>query len=316
MALELFERFRLKNGFLSEIHAKYVPYSNVEKPSLLKRPNNLRLEGSLLTLTEKSDKFTDFLFNERPHLHLPTTTLKPEGAMQSRTETRDKFAPPGPQERPPLCKKNTNLHLEGSLDIASNYWDKYPKHEPQKRPPLTKHGTNLHMSGELQLDPEYKSAYVEFKQPQELRRKPALPKNNLVVDADGFFPHTNGDSASANKTFFSESRHEIPFLRDSAVPKANLRLEGKIEMSPEYRNAYVDHSEGGRKSPHRRRLVSHPPNLRVEGRLEGSPEYRSAYVDFPRERPSLRRAPQCHLVNDGEVSTNYLRMGAVSGFPG
>lgn len=319
----------MENGFLSEIRSKYVPYNNVEKLEIIRRPNNLKLEGDVSSKTENAEKFIEFLFNKRPELSKQVTTLKLEGEMEKKTETSEKFLAHEHQQRPLLCKKHTNLHLEGDLDIYSNYCEKYPAHEPQKRPPLSKRHTNLHMSGELVMSPEYREAYVEFKAE---RQRPMIPlSDNLKTDG---FPEPRND---AQKTFIHESHHQIPFLREpdgkwnkqieterslSRRPEQkldrdmrplrenkqfgrarnNLALEGNLELSPEYKNAYVNfYKEEGKRSPVRRHLISQPGNLKTEGKMETKPEYRSAYVNFPRERPSIRR-PQCHLPNENEVS--------------
>lgn len=283
-----------------------MPFSNVEKSNVVRRPNNLKLEGDLYTKTEKAEQFINFLFNQRPNLIKLPTTLKLEGEMEKKTEMQEKYQKFDRQERPPLCKKSTNLHLEGDLNVSNNYNENYPRHEPQKRPPLTKHDTNLRMSGDLFMKPEYRDAFIEYKSEKQ---KPTIPKNNLVTD--GFFRN----SLDLSKTILHDTHHQIPFLRDNKdygelkdtdgqrPSRGNLQLEGKHDLNPEYRNAYVDFYKGndGRKTPTRRRLISHPPNLKTEGHLEANPEYKSAYINFPRERPSVRR-PECHLVNEGEVS--------------
>lgn len=282
-----------------------MPFTNVEKSNLIRRPNNLKLEGDFYTKTEKSEQFINYLFNQRPKLiKLPATTLKLEGAMEKKTEMQENYRRfETRQERPPLCKKNTNLHLEGDLDITNIFVENYPRYEPQRRPTLTKHDTNLRMSGDMSMNPEYRESFVEFKQPE--RQKPTLPKNNLVTN--GFFRKSIDES----KTILHDSHHQIPFLRDNKdyqdAKRSNLKLDDEIDISPEQRETHIDfYKEGdGHDHPHisrSKRLLSHPSNLKSEGRrLDVNPEYRSAYVNFPRERPSLRR-PECHIINDGNVS--------------
>lgn len=325
--------FRLENGFLSEIRSKYVQYDNVEKSEVIKRPNNLKLEGDVSSKTENAEKFIEFLFSKRPELARRVTTLKLEGEMEKKTETSEQFPAHEYQQRPLLCKKHTNLHLEGDLDVYSNYCEKYPAHAFQKRPPLSKRHTNLHMSGELLMSPEYREAYVEFKTERPCPIVP--PANNLKPNGFSELPN------DAQKTFLHESHHQIPFLREpdgrwnkqleterslSRRPelkldsdmrtlrenkqfgraRTNLHLEGNLELNPEYKNAYVDfYKEEGKKSPVRRHLISQPGHLKTGGEMDTKPEYRSAYVNFPRQRPSIRR-PQCHLPNENEVSTHSI----------
>lgn len=228
-----------------------------------------------------------------------------EGVMMERkTETQEKYCKFDRQERPPLCKKNTNLHLEGDLDITNIYVENYPKYEPQKRPTLTKHDTNLKITGDLTMNPEYREVFIEYKHEKQ---KPTIPKNNLITD--GFFRTSSDES----KTILHDSHHQIPFLRENKdyvrnkriKQRINLQLDGKIDFNPEYKNAYIDFykDDDGRKLPNttRPRLISHPPNLKTEGHLDLYPEYKSAYINFPRERPTIRR-PDCHIINDGDVS--------------
>lgn len=206
-----------------------MPFSNFEKSHLIKRPNNLKLEGELYTKTEKAEQFINFLFNnKRTNLIKLPTTLKLEGEMEKKTEMQEKYRKYDRQDRPPLCKKNTNLHLEGDLDVTNIYVENYPRYEPQKRPTLTKHDTNLKMTGDLMMNPEYREAFVEYKPDKQ---KPTIPKNNLV--ADGFF-RTSYDEP---KTIVHDTHYQIPFLRENIdhhdninTRRTHLQLDGKIRF--------------------------------------------------------------------------------------
>ncbi|RZC38227.1 uncharacterized protein BDFB_008642, partial [Asbolus verrucosus] len=324
---------------LTEIRSKYIKHSNIERPHLLKRPTNLKLEGDLYATTEQAEKFIEYLLTRRPDLMKKPTTLKMEGKMDIKTETRDKFVPFEPQPKPPLCKKLTNLHLEGDLNTITEKQEQYVPYELQKRPPLMKKHTNLNIEGQLDLLPEYRKEFIEYKAE---RPKLALPVNNLKTD--GFYDvmpdasspfqqqiHPQIPYLRETETLHEESRVRVPprkresslrpegqmetttenktqFVQKS-LPRSdrirvtnNLQLEGRIDLNPEYKNAYVDFNKDERISPTRiksRRLVQES-NFKSEGKMDISPEYSRSYVDFPRKRPQVKR-PECSLSSEGEI---------------
>ena len=100
---------------------------------------------------------------------------------------------------------------------------------------------------------------------------------------------------------------EKPQLRVEA-PKIvhNLQLEGRIDLNPEYRNAYIDFNKNAvDASKTRSRRAHHENNLKSEGKMEISPEYKCSYVDFPRKRPEVRK-PECSLSSEGEVGMRKI----------
>lgn len=327
----------------------------------MKRPTQLKLEGDLLTTTEKAEKFVEFLLASRAALTRKPTTLKLEGEMDVKTESREKFVPFEYQQRPPLYKNDTNLHLEGSLDLLTEKTEKYIPYQVSKRAPLAKRNSNLHLEGDLQMNPEYREVYKEFKLE---RASASRPRNNLtpegITDLSSeavskysthqihpTIPFLRGVNSS-NRLILGDDRpilkpeYKENFVQHQAIERVqaqkpeehlkqegaletttenkkefvekqfnktenkkapnNLLLEGRIDMNPEYRNAYVDYYKNAKPSPPRRnRKAMQANNLRAEGVIEINPEYRSSYVDFPRERPRVRR-PREHLCSEGDVS--------------
>lgn len=225
----------------TENHEKYVKYESYERNRLVKRPNNLKLEGDFYSVTENADKFIQYILSKRPDLARRSTSLKLEGEMDVKTETNEKFKAPEYQPRPPLCKKYTNLHLEGDLEIVSDYREKYIPYEYQQRPQLTKRSTNLHISGDLDLMPEYRASFKEYRVE---RIFPKFPSDNLTPET--FFKE-NYDEAK-----FDRNLHpEIPFLRGdgygsktasksfeyskrersvSPIPKKSLERQNRFEV--------------------------------------------------------------------------------------
>jgi hypothetical protein len=323
-----------------------VEYPATERLPLVKKPTNLKLEGELYATTEQAEKFIRYLLTTRPQLLKKPTTLKLEGEMDTNTENREKFVPLELAPRPPLCKKFTNLHLEGDHDNLTEKQEKFVRHEVQKRPPLTKNETNLCIEGELDFLPEYRKEFIEYKAE---RRKLVLPVNNLKTDgfydvvpevSAAFqqqihpqIPNLRGTEthedlplrARLGRTRESSLKGEGPMEVDtesrtqfvekppskSETVKApnNLLLEGRIDLNPEYKNAYIDFTKEAPKT--RRRAAPQEGNLKSEGKMETSPEYKSSYVDFPRRRPQVKK-PECSLSSEGEVSGGLRRKVASS----
>lgn len=322
----------------------------------------MKLEGDLLTTTEKAEKFIAFLLASRAALARKPTTLKLEGEMDIKTESREKFVPFEYHQRPPLYKKDTNLHLEGSLDHLTEKQDKYVPYEINQRVPLAKRSSNLHLEGDLLLKPEYRDVFKEFKMEQKPRASrphnnlkpegvvdlntettmkyskhqihPTIPflrgidnSNRLILGEDqtilkpeykeNFVQHQGVERAHPQKPeehlksegpIETTTESKTEFVEKPAVKtelkkaRNNLLLEGRIDMNPEYRNAYIDFYRDAKPSPPRRsRKASQTGHLKAEGEMEINPEYRSSYMDFPRERPRVRR-PREHLHSEGDVS--------------
>ncbi|EFA00381.2 uncharacterized protein LOC103312209 [Tribolium castaneum] len=317
---EMRENSRENERLLTEIRSRYPPYPYQERPPLIKRETNLKLEGDLYTTTEKAEKFIQYLLTNKPPLMKKPTTLKLEGEMDINTENREKYVPYEIAPRPPLCKKFTNLHLEGDLNILTEKQEKFIRYDVQKRPPLTKKHTNLVIEGDLELLPEYRREFIEYKTE---RPKLALPVNNLKTD--GFYDVTPDVSVA----FQQQIHPQIPNLRggeghedmtlrtrlgrttrenslvdgpletdESAKITNHLHLEGRIDLNPEYRNAYIDfNKEVSAPRTRRRGPESH---LKSEGKMDITPEYKCSYVDFPRTRPQVKR-PENSLSSEGEI---------------
>lgn len=137
--------------------------------------------------------------------------------------------------------------------------------------------------------PEYKEKFVPH--PKTERTLIRRPETHLQQRGDM-------QTVTENKLQFVE-KHS-PRAERRRV-QSNLKLEGKIDMTPEYKNAYVNFYQEDRRSPLKRRsVIGKTVHLRNEGDMEINPEYRSSFVNFPRERPNVKR-PEGHLINEGEV---------------
>lgn len=105
------------------------------------------------------------------------------------------------------------------------------------------------------------------------------------------------ETETENRSQFVE---KLPIKTEPPKINNNLQLEGRIDLNPEYRNAYIDFNKEAPPRAKSRR-TKQENNLKSEGKMEIFPEYKSSYVDFPRRRPQVRK-PECSLSSEGEVS--------------
>lgn len=81
------------------------------------------MEGDLDTMTEKCEKFIEWLNVSRPELMRVPTHLKMEGDLETATENQDKYVPFVGARRPELLRRSTNLKLEGDTYFVPEYTD-------------------------------------------------------------------------------------------------------------------------------------------------------------------------------------------------
>lgn len=74
-------------------------------------------------MTEKCEKFIEWLNVSRPELLRIPTHLKMEGELETSTENQDKYIPFVGARRPELLRRNTNLKLEGDTYFVPEYTD-------------------------------------------------------------------------------------------------------------------------------------------------------------------------------------------------
>ena len=293
-----------------------------KKRHLRKIATTLKLEGIMEKRTENAEKFTVPVFTQRPPLCKKPTNLRMEGDIDIRTENHEKFVAHEPSRRPPLAKTSTNLHVEGDLDMQPEYRDVFVEYKYAKqRPNLPVHNLKLNGFHDVEVSNVNIHPVIPFLRERDSGKKLVLGEDKSPRYAEykeKFVQHAKtertatrrpephlkqgGDmqSVTENKSQFVEKRSPRMERRRG---QTNLRLEGHVDMTPEYKKSFVDFYHDGRKSPIRRRgTLARSTTLRNEGDIEINPEYRSSYVDFPRERPSVKK-PESHLINEGNVSS-------------
>lgn len=306
---------------------KFIAFLLASRAALARKPTTLKLEGEMDVKTESREKFVPFEYQRRPPLSKTDTNLHLEGSLDLLTEKTDKYVPYEVNKRAPLAKRESNLHLEGELLMSPEYRDVYKEFKLERSVP-SRPQNNLRPEGVVDLNTETTSKYSKH------QIHPTIPflrgidsSNRLILGDDrtilkpeykeNFVKHQGVERAQPQKPeehlkqegtleTTTENKKEFvekPVSRTETKKAANnLLLEGRIDMNPEYRNAYIDFYREAKPSPPRRsRKGLQASHLRAEGEIEINPEYRSSYIDFPRERPRVRR-PREHLHSEGDVS--------------
>lgn len=133
-----------------------------------------------------------------------------------------------PRERPRLVKPEDEIGRADGSKISSS-----PVH--------------MKFSSKIDQDPEYKSIYLDLSREKPLYRKPPLALRPVAISS-------GRTSANASRMSFQESkRHDLEptsevksqYISYGQIPRvetlrmpANLRLEGSLDLEPEYKNAY------------------------------------------------------------------------------
>ena len=99
----------------------------------------------------------------------------------------------------------------------------------------------------IDQDPEYKSKYLGYQRDHPVYRKPPLAVRSTLIPSEHNFGKQ--ESKRCDYEFTSEVRSQyvpygrVPRVEPMKMP-ANLRLEGTIDLEPEYKTAYCTKREG------------------------------------------------------------------------
>lgn len=291
---------------LTENSENYIYLSSPKRSELKRRPTNLKLEGQMENVTENMDNFIKFLGGKRAEMLKRSNNLTLEGGVEYMPEYNDMFRD-FPRERPVIRRPPVNLKQEGELYITTEKKSQFIDYlSKSKRPDLARKPTNLTLEGEIESKPEYRDSYVDFP-----RHRPKVKKPDTSLKPEGDIEKIT--EKEAQFVPFSNSGRSAIVKR----PPATLRLEGKMNTNPEYRESFTDFPRERpvvtkpaghlQHDPNTLLLLADEPfkkprcpspqpeyNLRSEGRIDKNPEYRSSYVDLPKEK-SVTRRPQGQL---------------------
>ncbi|KOC63941.1 hypothetical protein WH47_01256 [Habropoda laboriosa] len=260
----------------TENHDKYVPFVGVRRPILLRQNTNLKLEGESNFTPEYADVFKRHeSTRECSQPVKPDTYLKTRGSLFQSNENTDNLSNTSRGREAQLMnelnkdvekeeKKQKELKekqkkdeemkilvgkledLKGSPLGIPEYKDAY-KDFPRERPKIVKpegkigraDGSKISSSStpkfstKIDQDPEYKSKYLDYQRNYTVHRK--SPEHGICF--------TRQDDKRQGRQFISEVRAQyvpygnIPKVKTFKMP-ANLRLEGNLDLEPEYRTAY------------------------------------------------------------------------------
>ncbi|XP_014610015.1 PREDICTED: uncharacterized protein LOC106789947 [Polistes canadensis] len=105
--------------------------------------------------------------------------------------------------------------------------------------------TRLKFSTKIDQDPEYKSKYLDYPKDSFVYRKPPLTLRTTPACSDRFTCNKHNFYETKRYDYEPTSEVKSQYVPYGHVPRvkpmrmpANLRLEGSIDLQPEYRNAY------------------------------------------------------------------------------
>lgn len=109
------------NFYTNTENSLFIHHEGFHRPELMRRPTSLKMEGDMETMTEKSEKFIEWLNVSRPELIRLSTHLKLEGDLETTTESHDSYIPFVGVKRPELLKQTSHLKLEGEARFLPEY---------------------------------------------------------------------------------------------------------------------------------------------------------------------------------------------------
>lgn len=286
---------------LTEMNEKYIYFPSPNRSELKRTPTNLKLEGEIEKVTENAGNFIEFLEGKRAEMLKRPNNLSLEGKLECAPEYKDMFID-FPRERPVIRRPPVSLKQEGELYITTEKRSQFIDFLSRTmRPDLARKPTNLALEGKMESKPEYRDSYVDFPRHRPKAKKPDTSLKSegdaeKIIEKAQFVPISSTDRSATVKK-----------------PQGSLRLEGKIDTNPEYKDSFTNF-------PRERPVVRKPTgnlqhdsntlllladepfkrskgqgrqreyNLLSEGRIDTNPEYRSSIVDLSRERPVARRS--------------------------
>ncbi|XP_051168388.1 uncharacterized protein LOC127286117 [Leptopilina boulardi] len=301
------KKTREENFYTNTENSLFIPHEGFHRPELMRRPTSLKMEGDMETMTEKCEKFIEWLNVSRPELIRLPTHLKLEGDLETTTECHDSYIPFVGVKRPELLKQTSHLKLEGEARFLPEYSAVFKEYDFAGRPSLKKPESNLRAGGDFYQSTE---ANQQFMSP---RSKDVQLMAELVKDLED----------KENKMRDSEKDEEkIHKKEEMKMLVSKLEdLKGPPLEIPEYKAAYKDfprerpkllkpEDEIGRADGSK--IASSPVHIKFSSKIDQDPEYKSIYLDLSRERPLYRKPPlslrPSVILSSGRTSANASRM--------
>ncbi|XP_033179160.1 uncharacterized protein LOC100744309 isoform X3 [Bombus impatiens] len=242
-------------NFVAEYADVFKKHNSKERSRPIKPEIHLKTGNSFFQSTEHTDNFIDFRTKE-PQLTSESNKIAEE------TEKKQKKL---------MEKKEKNKELEmlvsrledlkcPPLEIPE-YKDAY-KDFPRERPKIVKpedeigraDGTKIsspsptpRFTSKIDQDPEYNSKYLDYQRDHPVYRKPPLNLRSTYI-LPKYTRFGRQEPKRHDHDFTSEVRAQyipyghIPRVETLKMP-ANLRLEGNLDLEPEYKTAYCSKHE-------------------------------------------------------------------------
>ncbi|XP_060819920.1 uncharacterized protein LOC132909235 isoform X3 [Bombus pascuorum] len=266
-------------NFVAEYADVFKKHNNKERSRPIKPEIHLKTGNSFFQSTEHTDNFID------SHTKEPQLTSESNKAAEEAEKKQKKL----------MEKKEKNEELEmlvskledlkcPPLEIPE-YKDAY-KDFPRERPKIVKpedeigraDGTKIsspsptfRFTSKIDQDPEYKSKYLDYQRDHPVYRKPPLNLRSTYI-LPKYTRFGRQEPKRHDHEFTSEVRAQyipyghIPRVETLKMP-TNLRLEGNLDLEPEYKTAYCSKRENQLQNElrmHRRRDRSLSASRRKE----------------------------------------------------
>ncbi|XP_058803892.1 serine/arginine repetitive matrix protein 2-like isoform X2 [Phymastichus coffea] len=228
---------------------------------------NLKPGGGFYEKTEAKEFFANPRDKEAELMTELAKGAQEEEERKKREEHEEKNRAKQEEEMKLLVSKLEGLH--GPPLEVPEYKDAY-KDFPRERPKLAKPEDEIgradgskvpsatasprRFKTKIDQDPEYKSIYLDSSRERPVFHRPPL---SLRSSSRSSFARERRDSRRSDiQPALSEIRSQyvsygqVPRTETMRMP-ANLRLEGNMDLEPEYRNAYRDHHQPRRRSRER-----------------------------------------------------------------
>ncbi|ALC42335.1 CG6362 [Drosophila busckii] len=257
------------NGVSDMKSSSYLSYPMVDASTQI-LPRQMFRDEPELGMANKlaADKFKrDVAAQEQQKCHLQ---MRAQGTQYEVTpsEYKRQFVEQFPIEKAHSIPQMSSIKLQGEFVAVPEYQDSFKMYANySKSAPIKKHD-NLRVSGAEQESSEATNGAGGRDVP-EYREKYTDPPKNLAKEK-------------------------------SLKTDDNLRPRGEFtKQPPEYKESFLDPVT---QMPERGKVRE--PYLRLRGKIEFNPEYRNNYQDFPRARPVLRKPVSCfRLPNSNNIST-------------
>ncbi|KAL6263913.1 hypothetical protein P5V15_003994 [Pogonomyrmex californicus] len=240
--------------FMPEYTDVFRDYSVKDKLQPQKSQTHLQTGGDFYPNTESTENFVHPSVKQAQEIAERAKDSNEEGRwMKSQEEERKKD-----EEMKMLVSKLEDLNGR-PLEIPE-YRDAY-KDFPRERPKIAKPEIEIgradgskvtspsrsKFSMKIDQDPEYQSKYLDYPRDRPVYRKPPPMLRPTGVSSSGRSSACFGKPIQECRTFEYEPTSEVrsQYVPYGYVPRvetlkmpANLRLEGNLELQPEYRNVY------------------------------------------------------------------------------